>query len=156
MRRLSLKVSDRGYGPMMMAWLSHPKIRTIARQRAAHWVVNDTINLFFKSAQKGRTREATGRWYFYFWNFKWPDARYYICLRCGMNMIVLSRRDIRLLETCYTFRSRLTWVRVVRDTRGRWKIVGSNGNTMAITRKGGLGYLLMSAHRAAPPRLRVV
>lgn len=155
MRRVSLRFSDHGYGSMVMAWMSHPKIRTITRLRATHWIVNDNINLFFKYAQ-GYTTEENRSWYFTWPPFKWPSGRFYLCLRCQMDMVVLTREDIRSLETRNAGPSYLRWVRVVRDTNERWRIIGSNGNSMKINNRGGLGYYLMSTHKTAPPRLRAV
>lgn len=137
-----------------MAWMRFSKVRTIAKQRASYWVVNGRLDLIFKHSKPTDTKE--GKSWSFNMSFERPPRRFCVCLHCGTNMIVLTRSDIHNLETVYGSHSRLRWVRVVADAKGRWKIIGSNHKSLPITYEGGLGYFLMHDRAKGPPRLRVV
>ncbi|CUQ65901.1 protein of unknown function [Candidatus Nitrospira inopinata] len=156
MRRISLRKADRGYGSMLMAWMKLRKFRTISKVRASHWVINNYLHLLLKHARTRKTKAGTLSWLFSFAHHEWPRERFYVCLRCGMNMIVLTRKDISDLEARSLFRTSLRWVKVEADRKGYWKITGSNGKALPITSEKGLGFFLLHEPSNTSPRLRVV
>jgi hypothetical protein len=155
MRRVVLKESDRWYGLMLMAWMTHPKFRTITRQRASRWVVNDRLELIFKYSRETRTKKGRS-WFFNVSSIEWPRKRLCVCLQCGTNMIVVTRGDLRNLEAPRWSRNRIKWIRVVCDVKGDWYMIGPNKKTIPLTSEGGLGYFLMHDRAKGSPRLRVI